>query len=212
MLDVGCGYGGSSRWLADHFDASVSGITISRAQARIAVRLNRRRDPDQRRRLRVVVADAAHPPFTAGAFDLIWVVECLEHLEGKAAFIQRCASLLRPGGRLGLCSWQRTGEPQAEELVARVCKAFLCPNLARPEDYERWCASAGLETETLEDLTSRVLRTWHILRKRVSRPWLAPLRQFVSPSTRRFLDGFEAISRAYEEGAMSYGLLIASKR
>lgn len=211
VLDVGCGYGGSARWLADRFGARVTGITISRAQARIATRLSRSGDGGGGRRLPVVVADAARLPFSNGAFDLVWVIECLEHLEDKAAFIQKCASLLRPGGRLALCSWQRTGRPDGDELVAQVCSAFLCPNLARLEDHESWCRSAGLRVETAEDLTTRVRATWDILRRRVSRPWIAPLRLLVSPSTRRFVDGFAAISRAYENGAMSYGLLVAAR-
>ncbi|MFQ5747810.1 MAG: SAM-dependent methyltransferase, partial [Gemmatimonadota bacterium] len=36
ILDVGCGYGASGRWLSRRLDASVLGITISRRQADLA--------------------------------------------------------------------------------------------------------------------------------------------------------------------------------
>ncbi|NIR28355.1 MAG: methyltransferase domain-containing protein, partial [Gammaproteobacteria bacterium] len=39
-------------------------------------------------------------------FDVVWVVECLEHLAAKGEFIRRAARTLVPGGRLALCSWQ----------------------------------------------------------------------------------------------------------
>jgi tocopherol O-methyltransferase len=208
VLDVGCGYGASGRWLAAWLDCQVTGITISTRQARYARRLNRSRGLSERSA--VLRGDAAALPFRSGAFDVVWVIECLEHLADKAGFVADVARLLRPGGRFALCSWQR-GDADGERLLNEVCEAFLCPSLASQEQYRDWCGAAGLEVVHAEDLTPRVSPTWDILMRRTGRPWLAPLRLVLDGDARRFLDGFPAIAEAYRTRAMSYGLLIAER-
>lgn len=159
----------------------------------------------------MVRGDAAELPFRRGAFDVLWVVECIEHLVDKAAFIGEAAMLLKPGGRLALCTWARGPGMSARhsELVEEVCDRFLCPSLATLAEYEAWCETAGLIVTRVEDITANVKATWDILLMRVDRPWLAWLRPLLSPQTRRFVGGFPVIASAYETGAMTYGLMVA---
>ncbi len=119
--------------------------------------------------------------------------------------------MLRPGGRLALCSWLRGSDRAGADQVRAVCEAFLCPSLASPEEYQAWCASASLEVTRLDDLTPEVRATWDILQRRVGRRWLAPLKRLLAPEVRRFLAGFSTIAAAYDSGAMSYGLLVATR-
>ncbi len=209
MLDVGCGYGASGRWLAQR-GCQVLGVTLSRRQARTARSLSARRG--QGERTTFLRADAAALPFAGQTFDVIWVIECLEHLTDKPRFLREAAGLLRPSGRLALCTWQRVGgETDDPRLVGEVCDAFLCPGLATAAEYRSGCESAGLEVIHYEELTADVRRTWEILNRRVGRGWLEPLRRMLAPELRRFLAGFAAIGRAYDSGAMSYGLWVAAR-
>ncbi len=210
MLDIGCGYGASGRWLAARLGCRVIGLTVSARQARTARRLNARRDLSGR--TQVLRADATALPLARESFDVIWVIECLEHLADKSRFLSEAAGLLRPGGRLALCSWQRSeGQATDSDQVETVCDAFLCPGLATPAEHRGWCEAAGLEVIHDEDLTAAVRQTWDVLIRRVEQPWLAALRVFLAPETRRFLSGFATIARAYDSGAMTYGLLVAAR-
>jgi tocopherol O-methyltransferase len=210
ILDVGSGYGASGRWLSHRFGCRVTGVTISRKQARLARRYNERYG--HAGRTQVVRANAADLPFAAGSFDLVWVVECIEHLADKRRFVRETARMLRPGGRFALCTWQRgEGIEAAEPQLREVCEAFLCPSLASAAEYRAWCEAAGLEVRCEENLTPHVRATWDILGKRIGRPWLAPLRLLVGRRVRRFVAGFPVIASAYDSGAMSYGLVVAAK-
>lgn len=210
VLDVGCGYAAPSRWLARHLACRITAITISGAQVSLARRLNAQAHLEDR--IALVRTDAAQAPFADGSFDLVWVIECLEHLTDKGSFISQAARMLRPGGRLALCSWLRGPETGPEDaLVRTVCESFLCPSLASQGEYHSWCAAAGLEVRCVEDLTARVTRTWEILVRRLSRPWLWPVKRIAGGDVRRFVDGFAKILEAYESGAMSYGLLVAGR-
>ena len=89
-LDVGCGDGRTTQWLAQRARSYV-GVDVSES----AVRAARLRGMDAR-----LVADAAVLPFADQSFDAVLCIEVLEHLfdpEAAAAEIRR---VLRPGGTL----------------------------------------------------------------------------------------------------------------
>ena len=209
VLDVGCGFGGSARWLAEHGDARVLGWTLSRTQARYAAAARVRVRTGAGAWL-IVQADAETWPARAGAFDVVWIVECLEHLDDKPRAISAAARSLRPGGALALCTWM-AGSVAANGLAHEVAEAFLCPALATPGEHARWAEDAGLCVEIQRDLTSNVRPTWEHVRRGTRRFWLAAAARFLDRDTRRFVRGFDVIARAYDEGGLSYHLLIARK-
>lgn len=212
VLDVGCGFGASARWLAEHRDAKVLGWTLSRTQARFAATRAREAAAaagEPRRRAPLFAqADAETWPARADAFDVVWIVECLEHLQDKPRALAAAARALRPGGTLALCAWMAG---PAAGLARAVADAFLCPALATPDEHRLWAERAGFRVELQRDLTSNVRPTWEHVRRRIRRSWVRAVAPFLDPDTRRFVRGFDVIARAYDEGGLAYHLLVARK-
>ncbi len=211
VLDIGCGVGGPALWLARHLDCSVLGLTISPVQAEMATRRARAEGLDHRARFEV--ADANDLDLPPASFDAVWIVECSEHLADKPRFIEACARVLRPDGVLALAAWLAVGDPPSPaqaRLVAEVCKGMLCPSLATLGDYTGWLRSSGFVVEA-EDVTRRVEPTWRWCRAIADRPVIRAVLRASDPGTRRFIEAFAAIRRAYAEGAMAYGLFAASR-
>lgn len=212
VLDVGCGLGGSSLWLARELGCSVLGITISPAQRRAAERRARRAGLGEQ--VRFEVHDANALDLGSEAFDAVWVIECSEHLADKADFFRRCGGALRPGGTLALCAWLAAESRSADAnpaLVEEVCRGMLCPSLGSMGEHLGWLEAAGLEVGAAEDITRQVERTWELCERIVRRPWVRALLPFMGKETRQFAASFYAIRRAYAEDAMAYGLITARK-
>jgi len=212
VLDIGCGLGGSSLWLARHLGCSVTGITLSRVQAWLAGR--RARAAKLSDRVGFQVMDANHLALPPESYDAVWVIECSEHLTDKAAFLASCARVLRPGGRLALCAWLSAAQPgdrAGERLVAEVCRSMLCPSLAHRDEYVDWMQQGGFEAIEAEDVTRRVERTWDHGIEIVRTSRLRFLLWFLGARVREFIASFETIRRAYAEGAMAYGMFTGRK-
>jgi tocopherol O-methyltransferase len=213
VLDVGCGLGGSTLWLARNRNCRVTGVTISPVQAWMARRQARAEGCTDQVQFRL--HDANQLDLPPQSFDVVWVVECSEHLADKARFIAACAGLLRPGGRIALCAWLDAGDPGSSEhsqLVAEVCRGMLCPSLARLAEYTHWLLASGFQAIRSEDLTSRVARTWDYCEEIAERPIVRLGLRLLGRRTRDFVNTFAAMRRAYKQGAMGYGMFAAQKR
>jgi tocopherol O-methyltransferase len=212
VVDIGCGMGGSAIRLAKLRGCEVTGVTISSVQrhwATAAARFKR-----VNRKTRFMTADAEQVEFDASSFDVVWSVECTEHLFDKPAFFRRVADWLRPGGRVAICVWfegQDTTRPGHRKQVEDVCRRFVCPSLGTRDDYASWLADAGCRVTHNEDWTDRVTKTWEICKRRVARTGVKQIARVLDQDQVAFLDGFETLLAAYRSGAMQYGAIVAEK-
>lgn len=211
LLDIGCGMGASSIHLARTRGCQCLGVTISAMQRHWASISARRFGVARRARFRC--ADAEQIELPQSFYDVLWSIECTEHLFDKPRFFQRAASWLKPGGTMGICAWLAadTENEERTQQVYDVCEGFFCPSLGTSEDYKHWMTRAGLIVEGFHDWTARVSRTWEICRDRVRRSWIRGAAHLVGFDSALFLDRFDTILHAYESGAMKYGGFIARK-
>lgn len=211
VVDVGCGMGGSSLYLA-MLGAHVTGITLSPVQRCWAAAAARWRGLADRATFRRADAESIELP--AASFDVVWSVECTEHLFDKPLFFRRAADWVRPGGRLAICAWLAGDAPHSPTVVQKVhdvCEGFLCPSLGTEDEYRSWITAAGFRLEHVHDWTARVSDTWRICLQRVRRSRVRWLARLAHRGSVDFLDRFDVILDAYQSGAMKYGCFIARR-
>jgi tocopherol O-methyltransferase len=211
VLDVGSGLGGSAVWLARERQCSVVGLTISPVQLGIAQRQANDAGLIDRVQFRLEDANSLDYP---ESFDVVWVVECSEHLFDKADFIRRTAAALRPGGLLALCAWLKADgleSPEQHDTLNRVCRAMLCPSLASKTEYRRWMLEAGFSVGSAEDITTAVSKTWDFCLKIAERPVVQRIVRSAGSDTLQFVSSFSDMAHAYATGVMSYGMFTAVK-
>ena len=212
VVDVGCGMGASSNWLARHKHCSVTGVTISPVQRRWAATTSYMHRTSSRTRF--LHADAEQLELESESVDVVWSIECTEHLFDKSAFFTKAAKWLAPGGRVAICAWlaghdQRS--PLTQKLVHQVCEGFFCPSLGTQQDYEEWLTTSGLTIEHSSLWTEKVLKTWEICRERVRRSGVRYVARMLGHEHVLFLDRFDAILEAYRTRAMEYGCFVARR-
>jgi tocopherol O-methyltransferase len=212
VLDVGCGMGGSSLWLAQNLKCRVTGITLSPVQAAMArhqARLQRLQE-----RTRFEAMDATALDFPDDSFDAVWIIECSEHIEDKARFIEGCARVLKPGGVFALCSWLRSDHPlhsQNHALLDGIREGMLCPSFGTLDDYLGWMRDAGLEVFVAEDLTPQTAPTWEWAQRVIQRRAVKAILSHTDAATRRFVGAFDLMKQAFSNGTLVYGLFAARK-
>ena len=113
VLELGCGWGSLSLWMADHYrNSRITAISNSHSQRR---HIEREAEARGLFNLRVMTSDANHFDTAAGQYDRVVSVEMFEHLRNWPRMFERVAGWLRPEGRFFMHVFAHRGAPYAFE-------------------------------------------------------------------------------------------------
>jgi tocopherol O-methyltransferase len=206
ILDVGCGFGGSSIYLANKHQATVTGITISPVQAAMAQEAAKH----TKATARFLVMDADDITLR-DKFDVVWSIEAISHFTKKPRFFIRAAEMLKPGGTLALIDWFKQ-----EHLPAARHRAYITPiergmlvELKTIGDYAEMIQAAGLEITHTSDLSNRCSKTWEVSANLIKNRALWRLASEQGVEFIRFLRSFGAMRKGFASGCFVYGMLVA---
>lgn len=159
MLDLGSGYGGAARYLADRFGCQVVALNISERQNQ------RHRETNAERGLAglidVVTGSFQQIPCPDGTFDVVWSQEALCHSGDRATVLTEAARVLKPDGRLLFTDVMAADDCPPETLRPVIARLGI-EALATPGFYHEQLARLGLASAEFEDLTGHLLT--HYLR------------------------------------------------
>jgi cyclopropane fatty-acyl-phospholipid synthase-like methyltransferase len=155
VLDVGSGTGGPACYLARKLGCRVLGVDISavgHAQAEARAREHEVGDLAQFR-----LGDIHAIELPAAAFDVVIGLDSWCHIQRRPVFLQRCADLLRPGGRLAFYDHVER-RPLSEESRRRFCAGWRFAGLETPGSYLDALESAGFELVFHEETSAYAVR------------------------------------------------------
>ncbi len=239
VLDVGCGIGGTSRYLAREKGCHVTGITISSEQVEIANRLTLS-EADSASSSPADVSKAI--PFGPGSvkfleldaekmldffesqsprpeISCIWISEALSHLPNKENFFSSSFALLSSkaeiNGRLVIADWFKAPDlcpDQVENDIKPIEDGMLLPRLYTIDEYISLATSAGFTLgDGPHDISKDVAKTWDISWSLVSSPSLWGFAISQGRDGLAFLQAFRAMRRGYENGSFRYAVMCFEK-
>ena len=150
VLDLGCGIGGASRFLAE-LGCRVTGVDLTPEFIEVARELTRRCGLTDA--IEFHVANALDLPFPDARFDHVWSHNVSMNIADKAGFARAAARVLKPGGRFSCAEVERgpaTAEPTLPlPWASEPSSSFL----ATPAQMKAALEAAGLRIIAQNDMT-----------------------------------------------------------
>ena len=163
VLDIGSGYGGAARYLADRYGCRVVALNLSEVENERAREQNRKAGLEDK--IEVVDGSFEDIPFEDNSFDLIWSQDAMLHSGRREQVLNEAARVLKPGGRMVFTDPMRADDCPDGVLDPILARIHL-PNLGSSAFYLSAANALGWrdlgfepKTEQLERHYTRVLQT-----------------------------------------------------
>ena len=157
VLDLGCGYGSSPRYLAANFGCRVTGINISERELDVA--RSRATESGLDHLLSFEYGDFHRLQYPGDSFDVVWSQEAFLHAADKAEVLSECRRVLRPGGTL-IFSDILVRQDTSNEDRAKIYDRVQSPDMWDLEDYQFALSALGYRISREEDWSQFVARSY----------------------------------------------------
>ncbi|MBZ8179957.1 MAG: methyltransferase domain-containing protein [Oscillatoria sp. PMC 1051.18] len=217
IVDLGCGIGGSTLYLAQKYRATATGITLSPVQAARAK--ERAIEAGLESRVQFQVADAQNTPFEDNSFDLVWSLESGEHMPDKEKFVRECDRILKPGGTFIMATWcHRPTNSLAGELtenekrhLEKIYQVYCLPYVISLPEYEEIARNCNFKNIRSDDWSEAVAPFWNVVIDSAFDPQAIIGLISSGWQTVEAALSLGLMSRGYERGLIRFGLLCATK-
>jgi tocopherol O-methyltransferase len=208
ILDVGCGFGATSIYLARNYKAEATGITISPIQVEMASKAASAAEANAK----FLLMDAQAMNFNR-SFDVVWSVESISHYQNLQAFFASAAGLLKPGGTLAVIDWfkkENLKPAEYKKFIEPIEKGMLV-ELHTMQEYEAFMHSNRLQVSHNEILNEHCAKSWDISLDIIKKKSFWALAARLGPGFVEHLRSFRAMKTGFASGNFVYGLLVARK-
>jgi tocopherol O-methyltransferase len=206
ILDIGCGFGASSLYLAKNYNAAATGITNSSVQVQMAIKAAAAEHLD----VKFLLMDAEAMSFQK-QFDLIWSVESISHYEHREEFFASAARLLKPGGFFAITDWfkkENLTRAETKKFIEPIEKGMLV-ELQIMDDYEDFLTANGLQIMHRAILNKNCAKTWDLCLNIISDKAFWALAAKYGSEFVSYLKAFQAMRAGFASGNFVYGLFVA---
>ena len=148
VLDVGCGIGGTARFIATNFGADVTGIDLTPAYIAVGEELTRWTGLDER--VHFTTGSALDMPFPDDHFDRAVQLHVGMNIADKAGLFREVARVLAPGARFGVYDIMTKADGAPDYPVpwsSEESTSFL----ETPATYRELLTDAGLSVTAERD-------------------------------------------------------------
>jgi tocopherol O-methyltransferase len=209
ILDIGCGFGASSLYLAERYGASATGITISPVQVEMAEQAAKERRVDAK----FLLMDAEAMNFQQ-QFDVLWSVESISHYQDRGKFFASAAKLLAANGTFAITDWFKKGNltlSQNRKYIEPIEKGMFV-ELETMEAYERYLTANELQVTHREVLNKNCAKTWDLSLEIIKDKNFWVLAAKLGSEFVDYLKAFNAVRTAFASGNFVYGLFVAKPK
>ena len=208
VLDLGCGYGSTARYLAANFGCRVTGTNISEKELHLA--RERAAEAGLTHLLSFEYEDFHRLAYPEGSYDVVWSQEAFLHAADKNAVLSECRRVLKHNGSLIFTDILVRRDTPGEDRE-RIYERVKSPDMWDLDDYRSALARLELTISREEDWSQYVARSYGWVRDRLRDNREALLPRIGADAIDRTLEALSFWVNSANSGYIGWAMFLATK-
>ena len=208
VLDLGCGYGSTARYLAGNFGCRVTGVNISEKELELARSRGREAGLDDL--LRFEYGDFHRLGYADASYDVVWSQEAFLHAADKNAVLMECMRVLKAEGSL-IFTDITVARDTPDEDRAKIYDRVKSPDIWDLDDYRGALSKLGFTIAREEDWSQYVARSYAWVRERLLEQREALLSRVGAETVDGTVESLSFWVACANAGKIGWGLFVAEK-
>jgi len=155
FIDLGSGYGGSARFIAEKFGCNIVALNVSEIENDRARTLNRQQNLDHL--IDVVDGNFEDIPFGDESFDVVWSQDSFLHSPAREQVIGEASRVLKPGGEFIFTDPMKSDDCP-DGVLQPILDRIHLDSMASPKFYRIIASEHGLKAINYDELTEHLER------------------------------------------------------
>ncbi len=203
VLDLGSGYGGSARALAERFGCSVACLNLSEVQNERNRALCRTAGLQER--IEVIHGSFEAIPGEPDRYDAVWSQDAILHSGNRERVLSEVARVLRPGGQFIFTDPMQTDDCPPDVLQPVLDRIHL-DSLASPGFYRKSLSGLGFEEIGWAEMPEQLGRHYATVRAELLARREEMVARCGSDYVTRMLEGLGHWVEAADRGYLTWGI------
>lgn len=162
VIDLGSGYGGAARFLADTYGCEVVALNLSEVENNRARELNREQGLGDK--IEVIDGNFEDLPYEKETFDIAWSQDAFLHSPSREQVISEIARVLKPGGEFVFTDPMQS-DNCPEGVLQPILERIHLENMASPKFYRHMAEKYGFREIEFEEQTEQLKRHYSAVLK-----------------------------------------------
>ena len=208
VLDIGSGYGGAARYLADTFGCTVTALNLSEKENERARQCNIARGLSDK----ITVVDGSFESIPADdlSFDIVWSQDAILHSGNREKVLQEVTRVLKPGGRFVFTDPMQSDDCP-EGVLGPILDRIHLSTLGSPKFYRHTLSANGLTEVRFEEHSQQLVNHYRSVLQETNRRQ-QELEKAVSPEyIERMKTGLAHWIEGGEKGHLCWGIFVFRK-
>ena len=164
VIDLGCGYGSTARYLAGNYGCRVTGINISSKELELA--RQRATESGLAELLKFEYGDFHELSYQDDSFDVVWSQEAFLHAVDRKEILSECQRVLVPSGTLIFSDILVRHDISADDR-ARIYDRVKSTDMWDSDDYEEAIVGLGFKELQIVNWSQYVAPSYEWVRDRL---------------------------------------------
>ncbi|WP_123658834.1 SAM-dependent methyltransferase [Salinisphaera japonica] len=155
MLDIGGGYGGSARYIAERFGARAVSLNLSEVQNERGRGQTAERGLSDR--VSIVDGNFENIPYDNDSFDVVWSQDAMLHSGNRTRVLDEAVRVLKPGG-VFVFTDPMMADDCPDGVLGPVLDRIQLETMGSPGFYQHELEARGLALRVFEEHTHQIPR------------------------------------------------------